>query len=234
MKISNKKLYEKVADVIILDINEGRLNIGDRLPSIKALSESFGVGQATIRESLNALRAMGFVDIKHGQGTFIIEREEPQFNFEAISGNAKDIENLLEVRNIVEVGVARLAAKNRTDEDLLAIESALQDMQLAINENELGEASDLKFHLAIADAAKNDILKQLLLNVSDIMRHTMKETRKIYLYTKSKSIEKLYNEHKEIFEAIKSKNAKLAQSKMTFHLEEVEKVVLNNIRHSDN
>ncbi len=233
MKISNKKLYEKVADVIILDINEGRLNTGDRLPSIKALSESFGVGQATIREALNALRAMGYIDIKHGQGTFITEREEPRFNFEAINGDVKDIENLLEVRSIVEVGVARLAAKNRNDEDLLAIESALKDMKLAIKENDLGEASDLKFHLAIADAAKNDILKQLLLNVSDIMRHTMKETRRIYLYTKSKSIEKLYNEHKEIFEAIKIQNAKLAQSKMAFHLEEVEKVVLINIKKTD-
>lgn len=111
MKISNKKLYEKVADVIILDINEGRLKIGDRLPSIKALSESFGVGQATIREALNALRAMGYVEIKHGQGTFIVEREEVYFNIEAINGDVKDIENLLEVRKIVEVGVSRLAAE---------------------------------------------------------------------------------------------------------------------------
>ena len=74
------------------------------------------------------------------------------------------------------------------------------------------------------------MLKQLLLNVSEIMRHTMKETRRIYLYTKSKSIEKLYNEHKEIFEAIKSQNAERAQHKMAFHLEEVEKVVLSNIK----
>ncbi|RIN87166.1 FadR family transcriptional regulator [Mammaliicoccus sciuri] len=233
MKISNKKLYEKVADVIILDINEGRLKIGDRLPSIKALSESFGVGQATIREALNALRAMGYVEIKHGQGTFIVEREEVYFNIEAINGDVKDIENLLEVRKIVEVGVSRLAAEKRTDDDLHAIESALKDMKQAIQDNELGEASDLKFHLAVVEAAKNDMLKQLLLNVSEIMRHTMKETRRIYLYTKSKSIEKLYNEHKEIFEAIKSQNAELAQYKMAFHLEEVEKVVLSNIKKTE-
>ena len=106
-----QEIIRKVADVIILDINEGRLKIGDRLPSIKALSESFGVGQATIREALNALRAMGYVEIKHGQGTFIVEREEVYFNIEAINGDVNDIENLLEVRKIVEVGVSRLAAE---------------------------------------------------------------------------------------------------------------------------
>ncbi|GGI41123.1 FadR/GntR family transcriptional regulator [Mammaliicoccus stepanovicii] len=230
MKISNQKLYEKVADVIILDIREKRLTTGDRLPSIKALSESFGVGQATIREALNALRAMGYVDIKHGQGTFITNQESTQFNLEAINGDVQDVRNLLEVRNIVEVGVARLAAKNRTDEDLQEIESALNDMKLAIDKRNLGEASDLKFHLAIADASKNDMLKQLLLNVSDIMQHTMKETRRIYLYTQSKSIEKLYHEHIDIFEAIRSKDSELAQEKMIFHLKEVEQVVLNNIK----
>lgn len=86
-----------------------------------------------------------------------------------------------------------------------AIESALKDMKQAIQDNELGEASDLKFHLAVVEAAKNDMLKQLLLNVSEIMRHTMKETRRIYLYTKSKSIEKLYNEHKEILKLLNLK-----------------------------
>lgn len=233
MKISNKKLYEKVADVIILDINEGRLNIGDRLPSIKALSENFGVGQATIRESLNALRAMGYVEIKHGKGTFIVEKEETRFNVDAVCGDIKDIENLLEVRNIVEVGLARLAAKNRTEQDLAEIEQALRDMEEAIKESKLGETPDLAFHLAIAKASKNEILIQILENVSDIMQNTMKETRRVYLYTKSKSIEKLYNEHKEIYEAIKVQNDTLAQDKMAFHLSEVEKVVLSNINNHE-
>jgi len=58
----------------------------------------------------------------------------------------------------------------------------------------------------------------------------MKETRRIYLYTKSKSIEKLYNEHKDIYEAIKSQNSKLAEEKMAFHLSEVENAVLKHIR----
>src|SRR5699024_11480252 len=133
MKISNQKLYEKVADVIIFDINEGRINPGDRLPSIKALSKSFGVGQATIREALNALRAMGYVDIKHGQGTFVINREETKFNLEAINANVEDIENLLEVRNIVVVGVARLAVSNRDDNILKEIESSIFNMILSIN-----------------------------------------------------------------------------------------------------
>ena len=230
MKISNQKLYEKVADVIIFDINEGRINPGDRLPSIKALSESFGVGQATIREALNALRAMGYVDIKHGQGTFVINREETKFNLEAINANVEDIENLLEVRNIVEVGVARLAASNRDENNLKEIEAALFDMKVAIKKNELGEASDLRFHLAIADASNNYMLKQLLRNVSELMQHTMKEIRRIYLYTKNKSIEKLYNEHKDIYEAIKSQNSKLAEEKMAFHLSEVENAVLKHIR----
>lgn len=230
MKISNQKLYEKVADVIITDIKEGRLKPGDKLPSIISLSKDFGVGQATIRESLNALRAMGYVEIKHGQGSYITNNEKTYFNLEAINGSKEDLKNLLEVRNIVEVGVASLAAKNRTDKDLIEIEAALADMKKAIQEKTLGERSDLRFHLAIADASKNKMLKQLLLNVSEIMQHTMKETRRLYLYNKSKSIEKLYNEHNEIYEAIKHQQCNVAQDKMSFHLEEVEHVIINNMK----
>ncbi|REH98732.1 FadR/GntR family transcriptional regulator, partial [Staphylococcus felis] len=71
MKISNQKIYEQIADILIEKIESGELNTGDKLPSIQKLAEEYGVSNASIREALNALRMIGLVEIKHGFGTFI-------------------------------------------------------------------------------------------------------------------------------------------------------------------
>ncbi|PWZ94734.1 FadR family transcriptional regulator, partial [Staphylococcus pseudintermedius] len=71
MKISNQKIYEQIADILIQQIEEGVLKEGDRLPSIQKLAAEYGVSNASIREALNALRIIGLIDIKHGYGTFV-------------------------------------------------------------------------------------------------------------------------------------------------------------------
>ncbi|WP_243713032.1 FadR/GntR family transcriptional regulator [Macrococcus carouselicus] len=228
-RIEKKKLYEEIADVISDNIRKGQLKEGERLPSIQSLAAEYGVGQASIREAMNALRVMGLVDIRHGEGTFIKSNQPKAFTAEMAVFKRQDIVELLEVRKIIEVGAVRIAAVKRTPEQLKTIESALESMRLAIEENELGEKSDLDFHMAIAEAANNNLLKKLLSDVSDVMKTAMKETRKIWLYNKAKTIEKLYHEHLEIYEAIADKNPDAAISHMTAHLDEVEDVLVSHL-----
>ncbi|WP_254250625.1 FadR/GntR family transcriptional regulator [Macrococcus equipercicus] len=229
MRIEKKKLYEEIADVISDNIRIGKLSEGEKLPSIQSLAAKYGVGQASIREALNALRVMGLVEIKHGEGTFVKSSSPKAFTAEMAVFKRQDIIELLEVRKIIEVGAVRIAALKRTEEQLQVIESALESMKMATAENELGEKSDLDFHMAIADAANNHLLKKLLFDVSDVMKTAMKETRKIWLYNKSKTIDKLYHEHLEIYEAIAKSDAEYAVLKMTAHLDEVEEVLLTHL-----
>ena len=75
MKISNVKIYEQVADLLLEQIKTGEYEVGDKLPSIQKLAQNYGVSVASIREALNALRCIGVIEIKQGYGTFIKQKE---------------------------------------------------------------------------------------------------------------------------------------------------------------
>ncbi|MED1747487.1 MULTISPECIES: FadR/GntR family transcriptional regulator [Bacillus] len=70
-----------------------------------------------------------------------------------------DIAQLLEVRSIIETCVVKKAVLLRTDDDLHYLRDALEQMKLAEAHEEIGEEADLTFHLALAKASKNDLLK---------------------------------------------------------------------------
>ncbi|MBS4206028.1 FadR/GntR family transcriptional regulator [Lederbergia citrea] len=227
-QIKSKKLYEEVAEAIHESIRSGQLKPGDRLDSVEQLAENFQVGRSAIREALSALRAMGLVEMKQGEGTYIKEFSSDQIAFPlstAILMNKTDVANLLEVRKIIETGTVASASKNRTDENLKAMEAALEEMKTANGNKELGEKADLEFHLAIAEASQNQLLSSLLNHVSLLMQETMKETRKLWLYSKQTTTEKLYDEHKKIYEAISYGDENRARKSMLEHLENVEKVL---------
>jgi GntR family transcriptional regulator, transcriptional repressor for pyruvate dehydrogenase complex len=227
-QIRPKKIYEEVAETIHEMIRKGQLLPGERLDSVQQLAENFQVGRSAIREALSALKAMGLVEMKQGEGTFIREFDVDQINFPlstAILMNKKDVFDLLEVRKIIETGAAMAAANRRTEDHLQKMEEILKDMMVVQGDEELGEKADLQFHLAIAEASGNIMLANLLNQVSELMVETMKETRRLWLYSKQTTTSKLFLEHVEIFEAVKDKDAERARLGMRTHLENVEKIL---------
>ncbi|MBI5975893.1 FadR/GntR family transcriptional regulator [Staphylococcus canis] len=228
MKISNQKIYEQVADILIEKIEKGELEIGDKLPSIQKLAKVYGVSNASIREALNALRMIGLIEIKHGYGTFIKAKHPQLFDFSHHTLNAQRVQDILELREVVEVSTAQFASIRRTDQDIEMMEYALQEMKDAIKEGKSGEYADLKFHLAIAKSSHNTLLYELLNNISDLIQQTMEGTRKIYIYSREKTMEKLVDEHHQILEAIIAKEEHKASSRMALHLAEVRQTLVDN------
>ncbi|WP_223595107.1 FadR/GntR family transcriptional regulator [Neobacillus bataviensis] len=235
-KIKPKKIYEEVAEAIYEMIRTGELKPGDKLDSVQQLAENFQVGRSAIREALTSLRAMGLIEMKQGEGTYIKEFETDQITFPlstAILMNKDDITHLLEVRKIIEVGTAGAAAKKRTDHHLKNMVSALKDMSEAQGNEELGEKADLQFHLAIAEASQNPLLLSLMNHVSDLMGETMKETRRVWLYSKQTTLERLYEEHVAIYEAIRDENEDGAKQSMFKHLENVEEILQKYLQYNN-
>lgn len=227
-KIKPKKIYEEVTETIYELIRTGKLKPGQKLESVQQLAENFQVGRSAIRESLTSLRAMGLIEMRQGEGTYVKEFPAEQVNFPlstAILMNKEDISNLLEVRKIIEVGTVSVAARKRTESQLEEMEEALTDMKRAHGNEELGEEADLKFHLAIAKGSQNLLLTNLLNQVSEMMAVTMKETRRVWLYSKETTLEQLYEEHELIFQAIKDRKAEEAGKFMLIHLENVEAIL---------
>lgn len=231
-QIKPKKIYEEVAEAILHMIQTGQLKPGDKLDSVQQLAENFQVGRAAIREALTALRAMGLIEMKQGEGTYVREFDPAMLSFPisaALLMNKEDVAHLLEVRKLLEVGAAGLAARKRTEEDLRAMQSALAQMREVIGDEELGEKADFLFHMAIAEATKNPLLVSLMNNVSGMMMETMRETRRIWLFAKQTTTEQLLEDHIAIFEAIREQNIELAQERMKDHLGHVEKVLSDYI-----
>lgn len=227
-RIKTKKIYEEVAEAIFDMIKTGALKPGDKLDSVQQLAEKFQVGRAAIREALTALKAMGLIELKHGEGTYVREFDPTVLTFPlsvAVLMNKEDIWHLLEVRKLLEAGAASLAAHKRTEQDLNAMEQALHEMQEGIGNDELGEKADLAFHMAIAVASHNPILVSLMNSVSEMLIETMRETRRIWLFSKQTTTEKLLQEHTNIFEAIQEKNAEAARERMLQHLTNVENIL---------
>ncbi|MCC5801019.1 FadR/GntR family transcriptional regulator [Rossellomorea vietnamensis] len=227
-RIKPRKIYEEVAEVLIDMIKSGQLKSGDKLDSVQQLAENFQVGRSAVREALSALRAMGLVEMHQGEGTYVREFDSSMLSlpiYIAALMKKDDVKQLLEVRRILEVGAVEAAASRRTDEQLKEIKTALDQMHSA-NDEELGEEADFRFHMAIAKASQNQLLTGLMNNVSEMMVTTMRETRRLWLYSKKSTLARLYQEHQHIYEAIEAKDGQKAQQLMLHHLHSVEEVLM--------
>lgn len=230
MKISNVKIYEQIADLLLEQIKTGEYEVGDKLPSIQKLAKNYGVSVASIREALNALRTIGVIEIKQGYGTFIKQKEPIFFEIGEKFTSLTQVEELLELREMIECTTVGKAAIQRSATDLEHMKRALKDMGKAVSDGTSGEAADLQFHLAIAQAANNSLLVELMNNISGLMQDSMKETRKIFIYSKQKRMEKLYEEHEAIYLAIEQQQEKQAITAMEAHLSEIKATILQNFK----
>ncbi|GIP35258.1 FadR/GntR family transcriptional regulator [Paenibacillus sp. J2TS4] len=231
-KISNRKIYEEIADQIKKQIVGGGLPPGTKLPSTRELSESYQVGRSTVREALSALKAMGLVEIRQGEGSYVrcFDPEDLAMpGLESILMSRTTVLELLEARQSLEISNAGLAATKRTEEDLRTFEFILSTMEENIGNEEEGEKYDLLFHMALARATHNSIMVRLLETISSQVELAIRETRRLQLYSKTSASKRLWMEHKEIYEAVQAADANLAQDKMRTHLYHVEQVLIRHL-----
>ncbi|MCY9514899.1 FadR/GntR family transcriptional regulator [Paenibacillus apiarius] len=227
--IQYKKGAELVTDHLLGQLKNGSYSPGDRLPSVEALSKQYQVGRSTIREALSALKAMGWLDIRHGGGTFV--REQPQAPSDLLQSWLTDIDSLkslIEVRKIVEVGSAGLAAKRRTDTDLAALADCLQQMEAHLEDETASEQDDLMFHVHLAQASHNDILIPMLQLFHQQCAQHMGNTRRMWLFGERSSTMQLLQEHRLIYDAILHQNEAIASRRMLEHLTKVELLLEKN------
>lgn len=115
-------------------IKNGTLKPGDKLLPVHQLAEQFQVGRSAVREALSALRAMGLIEMKQGEGTYV-----KNFDSSALTKplnnmllmKKEDILDLLEVRKVLEVGAVRAAAVKRTEDNLKNMKHWLDEMEKA-------------------------------------------------------------------------------------------------------
>ncbi|GAB6086865.1 FadR/GntR family transcriptional regulator [Alkaliphilus crotonatoxidans] len=219
--IKTKRVYEQIVDQIRQLIKRGDLKPGDKLMSERELSELLGVSRTSVREALSALDFLGILESRQGEGTFIANVSEQSLIEPLALIMTMDREaglELLEVRKMLEVEAAELAAVRSTEESLVQMKEALLLMEQDLKQQRLGEESDAKFHYLIAEATKNKVLVKLMNTISDLLVQNMRTSRQ-YLYTSEGNAEKLYQQHLNIYHAIKQGDSDLAKQEMFNHLD---------------
>ncbi|RAP77640.1 FadR/GntR family transcriptional regulator [Paenibacillus montanisoli] len=230
-RLSKRNHYEEIAEQLKRLIIEGKLKVGDKLPSTKEMSEQFGVGRSTMREALSALKAMGYIEIKQGGGCTVIssspaEVELPEL--QSLRMNRETLLELLEARQSLEVSNAAIAAVKATDDDLAALHRIMQEMKASVGNDSEGERTDVLFHAALANATHNSILVRMFDSIVSQLEMTIREIRRVEIYANRSVAERLYLEHLAIYEAVSSRNADMAGERMKQHLEHV---VSNLMKH---
>lgn len=165
--IQKKSLAEEVAKHLQSQITEGKLKEGEKLSTEPELMKKFGVGRSTIREAVKMLVNMGLLKVQQGRGTFVQKQILLNEPFEQRLKRA-DIQELHEVRKILEAAIAERAAKRCTEEDLKEIQEYILQRKLFAETNQLEKCieADINFHVAIAKATHNEILFEIYKNAS--------------------------------------------------------------------
>lgn len=212
-------LYHQVIENIRELVTEGKLKAGEKLPSERELAELYGVSRVPVREALKTLEFLGIVQSVRGDGVYIQKLQARAFldhvSF-AVQEDEQDLlQELFEVRVVIEVKAAQLAAARRTEENLEEMLEAVLDMERDLLLERDAAMSSFRFHLAIIKAAQNRVLYKMHDNLSEMLKFSRKKS----LGIKGHSAVAL-DFHKQLLNEIRNQNVQAAGELMRRHLAE--------------
>lgn len=161
---TTQTLSQKIERKIEEAIRQKKLVQGVKLPSEKELCELFGVSRTALREALRRLNARGLIEIRKGSGMYVseikIEDAIKSLNlYYDLSFDSNLISQIIEVRRIFEPEISRLAARNRTDEDIKILTENIADLERCDPDNTQQEVDTInRFHMNLAKASGNPII----------------------------------------------------------------------------
>jgi GntR family transcriptional repressor for pyruvate dehydrogenase complex len=222
--VKRSRIYEHIVDQIHALIREGRWSPGDQIPPERELAERFRVSRTSVREALRALEMQGIIESRQGGGTFIRSS-----NTEALVGplaaailsGRRELAEVLEVRQLIEPSIARLAAARATAEHVAELERLLERQRDCIAHRRPFIDEDTAFHYTLASAADNRILLRLHNVILDVLR----ESRQTYLHVPDRPAMSLRG-HEAILAAIKARDAEAAAQASLSHITEVRDGIL--------
>lgn len=207
--IIKKNLAETVAERLREQISTGVYGLGDQLPIEPELMKLFGVGRSSIREAIKILVIQGLLEVRQGLGTFVRSNlYQESLSTQLSRSQLNDIE---EVRSLLEVRIAEKAAVHRSNEQLAVMRHWLdQRKQLAYGQEvQACIEADIQFHTSVAMACGNTLLTDIYKATSvEVTRALLSQHKETGNFIDSQQL------HEELYEAIKKKDVQLAANKV--------------------
>jgi GntR family transcriptional regulator, transcriptional repressor for pyruvate dehydrogenase complex len=226
--LDKSRVSEETVQIIIELIRSGDFVPGDQLPSERQLARELKVSRTSIREALRRLEAIGLVEIQQGRGTFV---KNPSIDviqstlIPSLITDSKTIEKLFELRQIIEVESAALAAQRITQRQLEDLQYWLDEMDIQVRRKDWKGAifADVEFHRLIIVATGNEILVRLIDNLVDLLREMRVSTgmfAELYPHTLA--------DHGQILANLRASDSLAAKVSMQNHLNHVIAITHNN------
>ncbi|MFJ3002040.1 FadR/GntR family transcriptional regulator [Serratia liquefaciens] len=222
-KVTRQKASHQVLAQLKEGISNGTFPVGEKLPSENLLAEAFGVSRVPVREALGILEVSGIISSRQGGG-HRVEQHSLLSKYQPLVLEIADpgeVEALLEMREVIEQQAACMAAERHTEQELRAIELALNDFKrCTLDEGLIGHREDYLFHRAIMQASHNPFFVQILDNMHELYLGVL-------VYSLSKNLgrqderQRVIDEHQRVFMAIKARDPAAATAAMQNHLSNV-------------
>ena len=199
-------------------IRDGHYKPGDVLPSERTLAEQFGVSRTVVREAVRALVAKSLLEVRQGRDTVVRAPSEQSVvqsvtAFMQIGRPDLDYRKVHEVRRVLEVEIAGLAAERRGPDDLLTLERQVEEMVLLRGAQPDFARNDLGFHVLLARATHNELFALLLDSVADVL-FKVRELGNVVPGAPDNAV----RHHRHILGAVRAGEAGAARAAMLEHL----------------
>src|SRR5688572_2633071 len=225
--IERPRLSDTIYGQLLEEIMAGRFSAGDRLPTENQLAQRFSVSRPVVREALQRLQTDGVVIARQGSGTYVQRSPSQRVAELTTKVSLHEVLQVMELRMSLEELAARLAARNRTDEQLRAIMHARQQLSEVFGQGVRAKEADYGFHRAIAVASGNVLLVQALDQLSDRVQGGMNVTLSLTREASEKRRERVLDEHDRIVNAIRIGDADSASIAMRYHLDQARNRLLD-------
>jgi GntR family transcriptional repressor for pyruvate dehydrogenase complex len=215
-------LGEQVAAQLADQITEGRWRPGDKLPSESELCATLHIGRSTLREALKSLAFIGLVQMRPGEGTYVLDGTQllvDRIRTRGLLKSEKDLNDVGEARMILETELAALAAERAEEADLDKLQAILDEMKESLGG--IGRdyaALDVEFHLAIAKSSQNRLLHELLVPIRGVLQEFITKSQELPGIKQSAQ-----DHHTRILTALRRRDPERARRAMRAHLSTCEK-----------
>jgi len=215
--VSNPPRLQGQVRLLLDHIESQGLQGGDRLEPERELAKILGISRPSLREAIQILQVQGRLRVKHGIGIFLLDQADGEKLRESLRTAQHRIEELFQMREILEAPAVEWAAERRSEEQLAEMKLAARALNQAIARKPVDFENlrrlDMEFHLTIVRSAQNQFLNQTLGTLQEIMFHSMDNTLKL-----PGRVDSSEHEHGMILDAIEKRDSITARLMIIQHI----------------
>jgi len=215
--INNPPRLQNQVRLLLDHIDREGLQAGDRLESERELAKILGISRPSLREAIQILQVQGRIVVKHGIGIFVLDELEGEYLRDSLKAARHRIEELFQMREILEAPAVEWAAERRTEEQLESMKEAAKALNDVIAETPIDfdkvRRLDMEFHLTVVKSAQNHFLNQTLGTLQEIMYYSMDNTLKL-----PGRVDASEHEHGMILDAIEKRDPITARLMIIQHI----------------